>query len=398
MASLLDAPARRFPVKLRWLLAVGPVAGVVSGTFAYLLQVWIDPDIAQRPIGQYRWVVLYNIVAWTSWFPAVWAAAWLAWRVPILAPFAGTRRIASIGLHVVAAIVLTSLHVLFAGVYQFLQFQATGQVAWADGQPLLLSAIVKRVFLFNFEWEFLLYWGVVAGVRAWTLHEAVQDREMASSRLRAQLAEAELDALQRQLQPHFVHNALHAVSALMYRDVDAADEMIERLGRFLRATMERGTQRLVTLDEELALVVDYLQIQEVRFGSDLRLDVRVPADLRGAQVPLLVLQPLVENAVKHGFVHRRGGVIRLTAWAESGHLHLAVDDDGHGLPADRSPQEGIGIGTTRERLMHLFDGDATVALGQSPLGGVRVGLRFPLRVVSAVGVTGAPRLVAGSHV
>lgn len=390
------ASSLRCPVRLRWLLALGPPVGVVSGTFSYLLQIWINPAITQAPVGQFRWVVLYNVVSWTSWFVVVWAAACLGLRVPIGAPFAGTQRAASIAFHAVAAVVLSSVHVLFAGVYQYFQFQLAGQHEWAGGQPILLPALIKRVFLFNFEWEFLLYWGVVAGVRAWTLHEKVQDRELAASRLRAQLAEAELDAMQKQLQPHFVHNALHAVSALMYRDVDAADEMIERLGRFLRATMERGAQRLVSLDEELALVADYLDIQRVRFGSDLHLDLQVPPDLRDAAVPLLLLQPLVENAVKHGFDDTRGGVVRIAAHRERTHLVLVVDDDGHGLPRERPVQEGIGLGTTRERLQQLYDGQARVEIGPSPVGGARVTLTFPLRI--APQPTLAPvRVAAGTR-
>jgi LytS/YehU family sensor histidine kinase len=251
----------------------------------------------------------------------------------------------------------------------------SGQRAWSGGQPVLWSELVKRVFLFNLEWEFLLYWGVVVGVRAWVLHHAVQERELAASRLRAQLAEAELDAMQEQLQPHFVHNALHAISALMFRDVNAADDMIERLGRFLRATMEKNSRRLVTLEEELELAGDYLDIQQVRFGSELRLETHVPEDLRSVQVPPLLLQPLVENAVKHGFADSRGGTIRVQARRSGARVVVSVDDSGRGLAGAEGVREGIGLRITRARLQRLYP-DSRLEIGASLLGGTRVVLSF----------------------
>ncbi len=182
----------------------------------------------------------------------------------------------------------------------------------------------------------------------------------AASQLETKLVEAQLKALQQQLHPHFLFNTLHAISALMHRDVDAADRTLMRLSDLLRLTLENIGQQEVTLQSELEFLSKYLQIEQTRFADRLivRFDVE-PATL-DTQVPHLILQPLVENAIKHGVAKKTGpGHIDISARRDGDKLLLEVRDDGVGLSEDAltALQKGIGVSTTRARLQHLFGAD-----------------------------------------
>ena len=162
-------------------------------------------------------------------------------------------------------------------------------------------------FFLNFDWEMMTYWALVAFVTRSTIHRESQERELTAAQLQTQLAEAQLEALQRQLHPHFLFNTLNTISALMHRDVHAADEMLVQLSDLLRLTLDRiGTQQ-VPLKDEIDFLRKYLEIEQTRFGD--RLQVNIDVDARGARraVPNLILQPLVENALRHGIGPRIGG-------------------------------------------------------------------------------------------
>ena len=191
------------------------------------------------------------------------------------------------------------------------------------------------MFLYTFEWKVLLYWGVVGVHHAIYYAHALGDRELREARLEARLVEARLDALQRQLHPHFVFNTLHAIAGVLHRDPDAAESMLVRLGDLLRAVFRSHSQQEVSLGREIELTQQYLDIQRMRFGAGLRVEVDVPGHLRDTSVPVLVLQPLVENAIKHGFAGRTdGGTIRVSA-RQSGRSRRG--DGGRQRPAAPAP-------------------------------------------------------------
>ena len=204
-------------------------------------------------------------------------------------------------------------------------------------------------------------------------------------RAEARAHEARLAALRLQLQPHFLFNALNAVSTLVAENRPAeANRMLARLSDFLRATLERKDAVEVPLTDELDFTRQYLEIEEARFGERLRVEIDVEPGARTALVPPMILQPLVENAVRHAILPRSGGgAIGIVASRENGFLRLGVNDDGPGTTA-RDSRPGLGLANTRQRLEELYAGRAELTLGTSALGGLAVSLRLPYREVSPV--------------
>lgn len=215
--------------------------------------------------------------------------------------------------------------------------------------------------------EHALYWFVTA-----------QERETHAARLEAQLTEARMGALRMQLQPHFLLNSLNAVAVVVRdRDTATATRMLEQLGDMLRRVTRPGRPQEVPLAEEIEFVRQYLGIETVRFSDRLEPVFAVDSAVLGAAVPELLLQPLVENAVRHGLARREGAtLLRIEARREGDELILMVTDDG---PGPVQPGEGVGLGATRERLATLYGGRARLELTTSPEGGARVTVRLPYR-------------------
>src|SRR5579862_2006592 len=194
---------------------------------------------------------------------------------------------------------------------------------------------------------------IVLGSHALYFYRRGQERERQAFQLTAHLTQARLDALTMQIQPHFLFNALNSIAALVHRDPDAADEMIGALSEFLRSTLHGSARREVPLAEELEYVRRYLAVEQVRFGDRLRCETVVPPETFGALVPMLILQPLVENAVRHGLRNAQGPArIAITARRGSEELRLSVADNGAGAAKSFS-EEGIGLTNTRARLREL---------------------------------------------
>jgi LytS/YehU family sensor histidine kinase len=182
-----------------------------------------------------------------------------------------------------------------------------------------------------------------------------------------------------QLQPHFLFNTLHAISSLIHTNPDAADEMMAQLGEFLRYTLEKDSAQEVPLAEELEMLDHYLEIEKIRLAERLTIRQDVPDDLHSAMVPNLILQPLVENAIRHGIAPRQsGGCLEIAARKSGDRLSLSVCDDGPGLP-ERS-KEGVGFSNTRSRLEQLYAANQSFECANKPEGGVCVTLEFPLRI------------------
>jgi two-component system, LytTR family, sensor kinase len=219
---------------------------------------------------------------------------------------------------------------------------------------------VKRSALQNFDWEMMTYWAIAGLSHAVLYYRESRDRALRASQLETQLVEARMAALQQQLQPHFLFNTLHAISALMHRDVEAADRTLTRLSDLLRMTLENLGRHENRLQAELEFLGKYLEIEQTRFADRLTVRLDVDPETLDALVPTLLLQPLVENAIKHGISRKPGpGHIDITARPEHGKLWIEVRDDGLGLSetALTALQKGIGVSTTRARLQHQFGAD-----------------------------------------
>jgi two-component system, LytTR family, sensor kinase len=226
--------------------------------------------------------------------------------------------------------------------------------------------------------DLLLYALIVTGTEAAAHAWESRRRALAAALYARHLAEARLHVLNAQLQPHFLFNALHAISALVWEDQARADRLLARLSDLLRLTLRSGTQAETTLAEEVALLRHYAEIQEARYGDRLRVSFDVDARVRDALVPRLILQPLVENAIRHGITRRIApGQVEVRAWERAGRLHLIVQDDGVGLGA--RVREGLGLSITRARLRQLYGGEQRFMLTAAPAGGAMCTLSFPFR-------------------
>jgi signal transduction histidine kinase len=232
--------------------------------------------------------------------------------------------------------------------------------------------------------DVLLYVMIVAGTLAAAHAWESRERAIAAATYARQLAEARLHVLSAQLQPHFLFNALHAISALIWQDQARAERLLARLSDMLRLTLRDSTRVETTLDEEVTLLRRYAEIQEARYGDRLRVSFDVEPRLRDALVPRLILQPLVENAIRHGVTRRiTPGQVDVRAWEGGGRLHLTVRDDGVGLVADVPVREGVGLSITRARLRQLYGGEQRFALTPAPSGGVVCTLTIPLRMAGS---------------
>ena len=219
---------------------------------------------------------------------------------------------------------------------------------------LWLYKFYNGLLLFLMLYGFVLVVSYVLGSR-----ERLAKQQTETARLNEQLSKAQLDALRRQVEPHFLFNTLNAIAGLVReKKTDAAVRMIAGLSDFLRRTLEDSDRQQVPLGEEMEFLQKYLDIQKARFGDRLQLKVDVPRELFHAQIPSLILQLVVENAVKHGIAKlAQGGAIRIGASRSNGSLRLNIYNDGPSLPADWETNSGIGIANMRTRLRSLY-GDA----------------------------------------
>lgn len=239
--------------------------------------------------------------------------------------------------------------------------------------------------LATYELHFLAYFVVLALVHVidfalWRRDRRVEQAREAerSARLESELALTELRILRSQLEPHFLFNTLHVISELVHVDAARADRMVTRLGDLLRMSASLARSPDVPLRDELDFVNAYLEIQQARFGGQLRVVRDVDDAALDAAVPSLLVQPLVENAIRHGTSRRAGGgQLEIIARRDGAVLVIEVLDDGPGVPADASPNEGIGIGHTRARLAQLYGDASRLELEPRPHGGTTARVRLP---------------------
>ena len=247
-------------------------------------------------------------------------------------------------------------------------------------QGNLPSAYISWI-LTSLPWSVFMYFTMLGCIYAFTYYAEARERETQQARLRAQLAEAKLGALRMQLHPHFLFNSLNAITVLI-RDHNTRDasRMLELLSSLLRQVLQSETRQEITLNEELRFVEQYLAIEQVRFSDRLQVKWSIDPQVLDALVPGFILQPLVENAVRHGVAKRsKAGTIEVWARTEdSDRLVLGVEDNGPGYQPE-SATEGVGLANTRARLETLFGDAGQLELLPAEGGGTMALLRFPLR-------------------
>jgi sensor histidine kinase YesM len=250
-----------------------------------------------------------------------------------------------------------------------------------------LSGLLFSIYSY-FDYYILIYWLILMISHAFDYYSRYREGELRSSQLQAQLAQAELQALKMQLHPHFLFNTLHSISALQLKDIAAANRMIARLGDFLRLTLDNSGAQEVSLKKELEFLKCYLEIERIRFQDRLTVNMEVEPQTLDARVPNLILQPIVENAIKHGISPRAApGRIDIRVKRGNGLLRLQVEDNGRGIGANGSGasiiKEGLGLSNTRARLDQLYGTGYRFELQNVTEGGLRVTLEIPLKVESS---------------
>ena len=242
---------------------------------------------------------------------------------------------------------------------------------------VLTSGRLSQYFLMTVILGTVSYWVILALATALNYHQQYRIETIRSSELRAQLAQTQLQALRTQLHPHFLFNTLNAIAELVYQDPPRAERTLTRLSDVLRLSLARSDADLVTLGEELDFLRSYLEVQQILLQERLRVDWTIADETLQARVPTMILQPLVENAIRHGIGPRvAGGHLRLAASRQGGRLLLVVEDDGVGLDGtDQTP--GIGLANTRARLQHLYPGNHRFELTGNASGGATATLDLP---------------------
>jgi len=324
-------------------------------------------------------------VPWGGAFAAwsVWAGAWALLTPPILrlaarVPFERRTFWRALAVHTAGSVAAVLFHLAL--------YAAAARLVGAPGFGADWSATFSRLLATAFLPSLAVYWVLTCAVQFLRLQQAVHERERRHLSLEAQLAEARLLALKSQLQPHFLFNTLNSIAVLIGDDPAAARHMLQLLCALLRKVLDNDGSREVTLREELDFIAGYLEIEQIRFADRLTYHVDAGPDVMQARVPGLVLQPLVENAIRHGVSSRaRPGRIVISARAESGMLRLAVTDNGAGLGPNM--KWGIGLSNTRARLQQMFGAGHAFEIGDNPGGGTAVSLAIPLQEAPCASVS-----------
>jgi two-component system, LytTR family, sensor kinase len=245
-------------------------------------------------------------------------------------------------------------------------------------------------------------YGLVASVwNCINYYRQYKGRELVASRLEAELANARLEMLKRQLHPHFLFNTLHSISELMHQDVDAADRMLVRLSDLLRITLENTGTQHVALSAELQFVRGYLDIEKARFQDRLIIVYEVAPETLDAKIPSMLLQPLAENAIKHGVQKRSGiGSIELAATRKGPQLILRMRDNGagaHVVPdSERTSSNGVGLSATRARLQHLYGERHQLKIFRPAEGGFEVSIALPFERIAQASPTSTQSFISCS--
>jgi signal transduction histidine kinase len=348
---------------LRWVFGAATLLGLFSTAQAYRLTALTSKDPSQIEV----WPLL--VLNFTYWYIPASAAPlifWLVQRYRI-----DRNRVKAIAIHACAALVVTAVHA--AGMI------GVRWMLWGITPPAGWFTAFQRIHLTNLDWLLMTYTTVVGFTYAFGYYREVQTRAVREAQLETSLMAARLKTLEAELHPHFLFNTLHAISTLVHTNPDSADRMISRLSDLLRLTFDRSGAGRVPLQAELEFLQKYLEIEQTRFQDRLTVRYEVDPETLDLEVPRLILQPIVENAIKHGVAARSGpGLVQVASHLEADRLWLEVRDNGVGLTGSTRSQlrSGVGLANTRDRLEVLY-GDAHRLEFSEGEGGLTVRIGVP---------------------
>jgi hypothetical protein len=326
--------------------------------------------------GQFAWAVS---LPWTEALRMA-ARDWLPWALiapPLFdlvarVPIERNRLKRALALHAACGVGILALCTVWAEVILPVHFSAGSRMQPPPGPPLLLGMIAFRM---------PVYLALLSAAHAFYFYRRYQERERRTLSLEASLAKARLEALRAQLQPHFLFNSLNAIAELVHVNPEAADDMLAALSDLLRLTLETSAEQELPLRRELEFAERYLAIERVRFGKRLHTSIDAPREVQAALVPAFLLQPLIENAIRHGLEPKQlEGVLTVGAKRIGGNLQLQVKDNGVGLHKHEPLHNGIGLANVRARLQALYNGAAKLELRDS--GGVTAEITIPFKIAS----------------
>jgi two-component system, LytTR family, sensor kinase len=348
------------------ILAIATVVAVLYSLERYFYRRLLGQEVS---LGQLVPSELVFTYLWALLTPLV---MWMGRRFPVWPAHHGEKARHTLRNWVAQLLAVVSFVILHVAL-----FTATSMLV-AGGRSAIPVARVFTGYLASwFTLDSIVYCTLLAVYHALVYYRVSQDRALRASQLEARLAQAQLQVLRMQLQPHFLFNTLHTISALMHRDVKRADSMIAALSDLLRMSLRSVGVQEVELREELEFLQRYLEIMSLRFGDRLTVTLDIDPEVLDARVPTLVLQPLVENSLRHGFGDgMRAGHVRVTVMPDGDMLRCEVVDNGRGLPQSGS-SEGVGTSNTRARLRHLYGERFSLELSANPGGGARVSLAIP---------------------
>jgi len=305
----------------------------------FAVQLRMDASYSGHPIDVGQALIL-AFAGWYGWALLSPLIAWIARRIPM------TPR--GVAIHLVLSVVITALKIA-----------ATTELLRRSGfTPRSVSLLV------NLPVSIAAYWAIVGVTKAIDTYRAHREAELS-------LAKARIELLRAQIQPHFLFNALHGISELMHEDVDAADKTLTRVSELLRASLDTAGSPEVSVREEMGMVRRYADIQLVRFGDKLEIDLAVEPEALDCKVPNFILQPIVENAVRHG-----GGQVTVRAFTDRDDVILDVVDNGRGFTLDAEPR-GIGIANVRARLQQMYGPRGRFQVLRGASGGALVRITVP---------------------
>lgn len=284
----------------------------------------------------------------------------------------------ALGVHVVLSVIFAVIQItLYTSAYRALDDLFFNEVATSlESWGAYFGGLLRG----KFHLAVFIYFLIALISYAAEYYRRLKSEEVRLAKLESELATAELEALKVQLHPHFLFNTLNSISALVHSDPDVAEKAIARLSELLRMTIETSGRAKVPLRSELDFMERYLELQQMRFGDRLTVQRSLAPETLDAQVPNLILQPIIENAIRHGIANlTEGGQIDLKASRQDSLLVLYVSDNGPGLRPDNTPEDegGFGLRSTRERLLHLYGDKARVEIGTASRGGTEVILKIP---------------------